>query len=95
MLPKTGVLWQAIMGGRYWMPLTVMAIMLGVDIVRVGMEDAVNMFPHRDDHIRDNGEVVEAIAGIARYLGREVATPSEARKMLGLSQIGEFKAVAV
>jgi len=94
MLPKTGVLWQALIGGRYWMPLTVMAIMLGADIVRIGMEDAVNMYPHRDDYIRSNGEVVEAIAGIARYLGREVATPAEARKILGLSQVAELKAVA-
>ena len=67
-----------------WMPLSVMAIMLGADIVRVGMEGSVNMYPHRDDYIRRNGAMVEAIAGIARYLGREVATPAEARKILGL-----------
>jgi 3-keto-5-aminohexanoate cleavage enzyme len=84
MLPKKGVLWQALIGGRYWMPMTVMSIILGADVVRIGMEDAVNMYPHRNDYIRSNGEVVEAIAGIARYLGREVATPAEARKMLCL-----------
>jgi len=89
MLPKKGVLWQALLGGRYWMPLTVMAIILGADIVRIGMEDAVNMYPHRDDYMEGNGKVVEVIAGIARYLGREVATPKEAREILGLPGIGQ------
>lgn len=87
MLPKNGVLWQALLGGRYWMPLTVMAIILGADIVRIGMEDAVNMYPHRDDYMEGNGKAVEAIAGIARHLGREVATPNEARTILGLPQM--------
>ncbi len=95
MLPKSGIVWQALMGGRNWMPLTVMAIMLGADMVRIGMEDAVNMYPHRDDYIRDNGEVVKAIAGIARNLGREIATPAEARAILGLPKVGTAQAMAV
>jgi 3-keto-5-aminohexanoate cleavage enzyme len=86
MMPK-GVLWQVIMGGRYWLPLTVAAIMLGADIVRIGMEDAVYMYPHANEHIKSNEEVVETIAGIAKRLGREIATPAEARKMLGLLPI--------
>ena len=86
MLPRN-VLWQALLGGRYWLPLTTMAIMLGADIVRIGMEDAVNMYPHRDDYMSSNGKVVETIAGIARLLGREVATAAEARTILGLPQI--------
>ena len=86
MMPK-GVLWQVIMGGRYWLPLTAVAIMLGADIVRIGMEDAVYMYPHKNETIKSNGEVVEAVAGIARRLGREIATPDEARRMLGLMQI--------
>jgi uncharacterized protein (DUF849 family) len=90
MLPK-GVLWQTIVGGRYWLPLTVAGIILGADMVRIGMEDSVYMYPHRDDFIKGCGKVVESVAGIARYLGREVATPSEARKMLGLPQIQSYK----
>lgn len=86
MLPK-GVMWQALLGGRYWMPLTVVAIILGADIVRIGMEDDVYMYPHRDDYIDANSKAVEAIAGIARFLGREVANPSETRTILGLPQI--------
>lgn len=86
MLPK-GVLWQALIGSRAWLPLTVAAIILGADIVRVGKEDAVYMYPHKDEYIKDSGRVVEAVASIARYLGREVATPSEARKILGLPPV--------
>lgn len=86
MLPKN-VLWQVIMGGRYWMPLTVIAIILGADIVRVGMEDACYMYPHKDGYIEECRQAVEAIAGIARFLGREIATPKEAREILGLPQI--------
>jgi uncharacterized protein (DUF849 family) len=86
MLPK-GVLWQTLIGGRYWLPLTIAAIILGADIVRVGMEDAVYMYPHRDDFIKGNGPMVEAVASIARYLGRGVAKPAEAREIIGLPQI--------
>jgi len=90
MLPKKeGVLWQSLLGGRYWLPLVVASIMLGADIVRVGIEDAVYMYPHRNDLVKSCGAVIETVAGIARYLGREIATPSEARAMLGLPQISK------
>ncbi len=88
MFPTTkGVLWHMLVGGRFWLPLTVVSIMLGADIVRVGLEDAVYMYPQSNDLIKSCGQVIEAVAGIARYLGREVATPSEARQILGLPQI--------
>jgi len=88
MFPKQdGIFWHMLTGGRYWMPMAAMAIMLGADIVRIGFEDAVHMYPHSNTLIRSCGEVVEAVAGIARALGREVATPSEAREMLGLPQL--------
>ena len=87
MLPK-GFLWQAIVGGRYWLPLATTAIILGADIVRVGKEDAVYWHAHRDDVITDSADVVKAVAGIARTLGREIATPAETRRMLGLPRIG-------
>ena len=92
MFPKgKGVFWHMLSGGRYWLPLTIASIVLGADIVRVGLEDAVYMYPHSNDLIKTSGKVVEAIAGIARYLGREVATPSEARKMLELPKIQKQK----
>ncbi|HUL31839.1 MAG TPA: 3-keto-5-aminohexanoate cleavage protein [Thermodesulfobacteriota bacterium] len=82
-LPK-GVLWHMVAGGRYWLPLTAAAIMMGADMVRVGFEDAVHMYPHREDYIKEGSQVVEAVAGIARCLGREIATAKKAREMLRL-----------
>jgi uncharacterized protein (DUF849 family) len=83
MLPD-GVLWHMVAGGRYWLPLTAAAIIMGADVVRVGFEDAVYMYPHKDDYIKESSKVVEAVAGIARCLGREVATAKKARKILSL-----------
>jgi 3-keto-5-aminohexanoate cleavage enzyme len=71
-------------GGRNWLPVTTLGIMLGADIVRVGIEDCYWVYPHRDDVIPSNAAVVKKIVTIARELGREIATPGEARKILGL-----------
>jgi 3-keto-5-aminohexanoate cleavage enzyme len=52
--------------------------------VRVGLED--NVYARRGQLYKSNAEAVEHIARIARELNREIATPAQARKMLGLSQ---------
>jgi 3-keto-5-aminohexanoate cleavage enzyme len=83
MLPDQ-ILWHMVAGGRYWLPITAAAIIMGANIVRVGFEDAVHMYPHKDEYIKESGKVVEAVAGIARYLGREVATAKRAREILSL-----------
>jgi len=57
---------------------------MGVDIVRVGMEDHLWMYPHKDEKIRNNADEVRKIATIARELGRPIATPAEARKIMGI-----------
>lgn len=75
----------AYVGGRNWLPLTVLAIMLGVDVVRVGIEDCLWVYPHRNEIIGSDAEMVRKIVTIARELGREVATPDEARDLLGLA----------
>jgi 3-keto-5-aminohexanoate cleavage enzyme len=61
--------------------------MLGADIVRVGMEDSVYMYPHSTEPLKGNGPVIDAVATIARKLGRELASPAEARKILGIPQL--------
>jgi len=71
-------------GGRNWLPMTVLAIMLGVDLVRIGLEDQFWAFPHRDEIIKNPADSVRKVAEIAGSLGREVATPEEARKILGI-----------
>lgn len=50
--------------------------------VRVGMED--NIFIQKGVLAKSNAELVEKAVRIARELGREIATPDEARKILNL-----------
>jgi 3-keto-5-aminohexanoate cleavage enzyme len=76
-------------GGRNWLPLTVMGILLGVDLVRVGIEDQFWALPHRDEVIKSPWESVEKVAQISRALGRDIATPAEAREIMSITLIGE------
>jgi uncharacterized protein (DUF849 family) len=50
--------------------------------VRVGLED--NLYISKGVLAKSNAEQVRQIRGIVEGLGREVATPTEARAMLGL-----------
>ncbi len=49
--------------------------------IAIGLGD----YPYPEIGTPRNAELVERIAEMARQIGREIATPSEARKMLGLS----------
>lgn len=64
-------------------PMITMGIILGGNI-RVGMEDC--LWHSQGRLYQSNAEQVERVANIVRALGREVATPAEAREMLGISQ---------
>jgi 3-keto-5-aminohexanoate cleavage enzyme len=66
---------------NHWQVLTT-AILLGGH-VRVGMED--NPFLRPGEYARSNAELVEKIVRISRELGREIASPAEARRITGLS----------
>jgi 3-keto-5-aminohexanoate cleavage enzyme len=65
----------------HWQVLTT-SILLGGH-VRVGMEDSPFLAPGQ--YARSNAELVEKIVRIARELGREVASPEEARAITGLN----------
>lgn len=80
MLP--GSRWQAIVVGRenVW-AIHRRALELGGD-VRTGFEDT--FYLPDGERARSNGELVEALAQLVRETGREVATPDEAREMLGV-----------
>lgn len=69
--------------GRQQLPMAVMAIIMGGH-VRVGFED--NIFYSRGVLARSNAQLVSRVANLARELGREVASPEEARKVLGLKR---------
>jgi len=61
--------------------LATLAIMMGGH-ARVGMED--NIFVEKGVLCKSNADLVEKVVRIAKELGREIATPDEARKILGL-----------
>ncbi len=82
LLPRGSVV-GATIGGRRWLPLTVAALTQGADCVRIGMEDELWMYPHKDVKIRNCSESVGKIANIARELGRDIAKPAEAAKIMG------------
>jgi len=67
--------------GRAQVPMATMAAAMGGH-VRVGLED--NLWIGKGRLAQSNAEQVRLIRGIVEGLGREVATPEEARAMLGL-----------
>lgn len=76
-----GSTWTVAGVGRHEIPMAVAAIIMGGH-ARVGFED--NVYLSKGVLAKSNGELVEKIAKISRELGREVATPDEARKILNL-----------
>jgi 3-keto-5-aminohexanoate cleavage enzyme len=68
--------------GPFQLPMTTLALLLGGH-VRVGLED--NVYYRRGELARSNAQLVERTARLARELGRDVATPQQARQMLGLA----------
>jgi len=67
--------------GRFEFPLAAAAIIDGGH-VRVGFED--NVYLSKGVLAKSNGELVEKVVRIAKEFGRQIATPAEARKILGL-----------
>ena len=67
--------------GRFEFTLAAAAIIDGGH-VRVGFED--NVFISKGVLAKSNGELVEKVVRIAKEFGREIATPNEARKILGI-----------
>ncbi len=73
--------WSVCAAGRFQFPLCTTALLLGGH-VRVGMED--NLYVEKGVLARSSADQVAKIARIARELGREPATPDEARQILRL-----------
>lgn len=80
-LPE-GSIWSAIGASKDQLDINTMTILLGGH-VRVGMEDSV--YFRKGELAKTNAQFVERIVDIAKILGREVATPNEAREILGLN----------
>ncbi|MDD3739825.1 MAG: 3-keto-5-aminohexanoate cleavage protein [Bacteroidales bacterium] len=69
--------------GRFEFPLAMAAIIDGGH-VRVGLEDNVSI--SKGVLAKSNGELVAKVVRMAKELGREIASPAEAREILGLKQ---------
>jgi 3-keto-5-aminohexanoate cleavage enzyme len=75
-------LWLCSAIGPFQLPLTTLSILMGGH-VRVGLED--NVYYRRGELAKSNAQLVERTVRIAHELNRGVATPAQARKMLGIS----------
>jgi len=73
--------WSVLGVGRNQLPMITMGILLGGN-VRVGLED--NLYLRKGVLASNNAEFVQATVNLVHQLLREVATPAEARGMLGL-----------
>jgi len=63
-------------GGRASLHLATLGLLMGLH-VRVGMEDTVWKWPHRDDMIERNVDAFQMIRTVAENLGRELMTSAE------------------
>lgn len=77
----TDYLFSVLAAGRQQMPMAAISAGMGGH-VRVGLED--NLFISRGVLAKSNAEQVVKVRSIVEALGRAVATPDEARAMLGL-----------
>jgi 3-keto-5-aminohexanoate cleavage enzyme len=73
--------WSVAGIGRHQLPMAAAAVLLDGH-ARVGLED--NIFFRAGEPARGNAPLVERVVRVARELGREVAGPGEARRILGL-----------
>lgn len=80
LLPKDAT-WSAFGIGKGHLPLLYAAIALGGN-VRVGLEDNVYYAKNR---LASNVELVSRAVRLVKEANKEVATPDEARQILGLS----------
>ena len=79
---KPGDTWTSIGIGKFEMPLAYMAICMGGH-VRVGLEDN-NKTP--DGKLATNVELVKHVVQLAKAMGREIASPEEARQILSMPE---------
>jgi len=76
--------WQVIGIQRQQWQMVAAALTLGGNI-RVGLED--NFYLPTGEMARSNGDLVSAAVSLVRQMGKEPATVSEARAMLGLAPV--------
>ena len=80
--------WSVLAAGRHQIPFATQAAMMGGN-VRVGLENS--LYIGRGKLAKSNAEQVAKIRRIVEELGYEIATPEEAREMLGLKGADRVK----
>ena len=79
-----GCTWTATGIGKTAWDIAAATIAMGGH-VRVGFED--NVYMSKGVLAKSNGEMVERVVQLAKLMNREVATPAEAREILGLKPL--------
>lgn len=79
-IPETAT-WTGTGIGRYAFDMAAASVLMGGN-VRIGFED--NLYIEKGVLAKSNGELVDKAAKIIKTLGREVATPDEAREIFSL-----------
>ena len=70
--------------GRNWLTMATMALLGGAEMIRVGIEDQFYLYPHKDDISQRASDTTRMVADLAKALGREIATPEDVRKRVGI-----------
>jgi 3-keto-5-aminohexanoate cleavage enzyme len=76
-----GAFWTMLGVGRNQLPVNLFSLAAGGH-VRTGLED--NIYYRQGELASSNGQLVERVVRLAEEIGRPVATPAEARQLLGL-----------
>lgn len=79
-----GARWSVFGIGKCQLPMIAMGLLMGGNI-RVGFED--NIYLRKGVLAKNNAQMVERAVLLAKYLQREVATPTEARQILGIKPL--------
>ena len=85
----SGTTWGATGIGRFQLDVNALAIAMGGH-VRVGLEDSLYLDTEKR-RPATNRALVERIAAIARACERELATPAQARELIGLTSAGQTR----
>jgi 3-keto-5-aminohexanoate cleavage enzyme len=80
-LVPAGVPWMVTAIGRHNFPMMAVTLALGGHI-RTGLEDVVYVAPH--EYAESNAQLVRRARTICEAIGRPVASPAQAREILGI-----------
>ena len=83
LLPLKDVIWTILGVGRAEFHMAILAILHGGH-VRVGLED--NLYLSKGVLAKSNAELVEKVVRLAKELGRDIARPDDARKILNIKK---------